>query len=130
MWLSAFALTRLTAAVEARIAALVKSATAERRVCAFEPAGASNEVRDHKPPGEEPIEMKEQSGRAPARRIADPSHVFDSGLEGNTRSAIDVHEGKEVEAAAFGAFIKAAVAHNVSFAQRGFGAVRATVSPP
>ena len=45
-------------------------------------------------------------------RIADPSHLFNSSLEGNTRRAIDLHEGEEVDAAAFKALVKAAVAQN------------------
>ena len=44
--------------------------------------------------------------------LADPSRLFNSSLEGNTRRALDIHEGEEVDAAAFKALIKAAVAHN------------------
>lgn len=46
--------------------------------------------------------------------LPDPSHLFNSSLEGNTRRAIDIHEGEEVDAAAFQALIKAAVARSVS----------------
>ena len=45
-------------------------------------------------------------------RIPDPSHLFNSSLEGNTRRAIDIHEGEKVDAAAFKALVKAAVAQN------------------
>ena len=45
-------------------------------------------------------------------RLADPSRLFNSSLEGNTRRAIDIHEGEAVNAAAFKALIKAAVAAN------------------
>jgi hypothetical protein len=44
--------------------------------------------------------------------IPDPSHLFNASLEGNTRRAIDIHEGESVDARAFKALIKAAVAHN------------------
>jgi hypothetical protein len=44
--------------------------------------------------------------------IPDPSRLFNSSLEGRTRRAIDIHEGEEVDAGAFKALVKAAVAHN------------------
>jgi len=44
--------------------------------------------------------------------IPDPKHLFNSSLEGNTRRAIDIHEGATVAAGAFKALIKAAVAQN------------------
>ena len=44
--------------------------------------------------------------------IPDPSRLFNSSLEGNTRRAIDIHEGEKVEAGAFKALVKAAVAQN------------------
>ena len=44
--------------------------------------------------------------------LPDPAHLFNSSLEGNTRRAIDIHEGEEVDALAFKALVKAAVAHN------------------
>lgn len=44
--------------------------------------------------------------------IPDPSHLFNSSLEGNTRRAIDIHEGEDVNARAFKALIKAAVERN------------------
>ena len=43
-------------------------------------------------------------------RIPDPSRLFNSSLEGNTRRAIDIHEGEKVDAGAFKALVKAAVA--------------------
>jgi hypothetical protein len=43
-------------------------------------------------------------------RIPDPSRLFNSSLEGNTRRAIDIHEGEKVDAGAFRALVKAAVA--------------------
>jgi hypothetical protein len=44
--------------------------------------------------------------------IPDPSRLFNSSLEGNTRRAIDIHEGEKVNARAFKALVKAAVAQN------------------
>ena len=44
--------------------------------------------------------------------LADPSGLFNSSLEGNTRRAIDIREGEEVDAEAFKALVKEAVALN------------------
>ncbi len=44
--------------------------------------------------------------------IPDPSRLFNSSLEGNTRRAIDIHEGEKVDARAFKALMKAAVGLN------------------
>lgn len=44
--------------------------------------------------------------------MKDPSHLFNSGLKGNARRAIDVHEGKEIDGEAFKALIREAVALN------------------
>jgi len=44
--------------------------------------------------------------------IPDPSPLFNSSLEGSTRRAIDIHEGEKVDARAFKALVKAAVARN------------------
>jgi len=44
--------------------------------------------------------------------LPDPSGLFNSSLEGNTRRAIDIHEGETVNARAFKALVKAAVAQN------------------
>ena len=44
--------------------------------------------------------------------LADPEHLFNSSLDGGTRRAIDIPEGETVDAAAFKALIKAAVARN------------------
>lgn len=45
-------------------------------------------------------------------RVPDPSRLFNSSLEGNTRRAIDIHEGEKVDAAAFKALVTAAVSQN------------------
>ena len=47
-------------------------------------------------------------------RLPDPARLFNAGLEGNTRRAIDIKEGAELNPAAFKALIKAAVAHNLA----------------
>ena len=44
--------------------------------------------------------------------VSDPSRLFNSSLEGNTRRAIDIHEGEKVDVGAFKALVKAAVAQN------------------
>jgi len=44
--------------------------------------------------------------------LPDPARLFNSSLEGNTRRAIDIHEGEAVDARAFKALVKAAVAQN------------------
>jgi hypothetical protein len=46
--------------------------------------------------------------------LEDPAGLFNSSLDGNTRRAIDVGEGEKVDAAAFKALIRAAVAVNGS----------------
>jgi len=49
--------------------------------------------------------------------LKDPSGLFNSSLEGNTRRAIDIHEGDEIDAGAFKTLIRAAVALNRSKAR-------------
>ena len=44
--------------------------------------------------------------------LDDPAHLFNASLEGNTRRAIDIREGEEVDAEAFKALVRAAVALN------------------
>src|SRR4029077_5160554 len=46
--------------------------------------------------------------------LKDPAHLFNSSLEGNTRRAIDIPEGEEVDASAFKALVREAVALNSS----------------
>ena len=46
--------------------------------------------------------------------LSDPSGLFNSSLEGNTRRAIDFHEGGEIDEKAFQALIRAAVAQNTT----------------
>jgi hypothetical protein len=45
--------------------------------------------------------------------LKDPSGLFHSSLDGNTRRAIDFHEGEKIDAGALKALIRAAVALNV-----------------
>jgi uncharacterized protein (TIGR02246 family) len=49
---------------------------------------------------------------AQGAKIPDPSRLFNSSLEGNTRRAIDIQEGETVDAGAFKALVQAAVARN------------------
>jgi hypothetical protein len=46
--------------------------------------------------------------------LKDPSGLFNSSLEGNTRRAIDLHEGDEIDETALKALVRAAVALNTS----------------
>jgi hypothetical protein len=46
--------------------------------------------------------------------LADPSGLFNSSLEGNTRRAIDFHEGDRIDEKALKALVRAAVEANVS----------------
>jgi len=48
--------------------------------------------------------------------LEDPSSLFNSSLEGNTRRAIDFHEGDKIDEKALKALIRAAVALNTSSA--------------
>ena len=49
--------------------------------------------------------------------LKDPAGLFTSSLEGKVRRAIDVHEGDPIDAKAFKALIRAAVALNASVAK-------------
>jgi len=44
--------------------------------------------------------------------LKDPARLFNSSLEGNVRRAIDIHEGEEINASAFKALVRQAVAVN------------------
>ncbi|MHC5233449.1 DUF1801 domain-containing protein [Brucella sp. LJL56] len=44
--------------------------------------------------------------------LDDPARIFNSSLEGNTRRALDISEGEEVNEDAFIALVHAAIAHN------------------
>ena len=44
--------------------------------------------------------------------LKDPAHLFNASLDGNARRAIDIHEGEDVDASAFKALVRQAVALN------------------
>ena len=46
--------------------------------------------------------------------LKDPARLFNSSLDGNVRRAIDIHEGEKVDASAFKALVRQAVALNSS----------------
>jgi hypothetical protein len=46
--------------------------------------------------------------------LDDPSHLFNSGLQGNVRRAIDLHEGDKIDEKAMKSLIRAAAALNTS----------------
>jgi hypothetical protein len=50
--------------------------------------------------------------------LKDPSGLFNSSLEGNTRRAIDFHEGETINEKAFKTLVRAAVTLNESTAKR------------
>jgi hypothetical protein len=60
--------------------------------------------------------------------LEDPSRLFNSSLEGNTRRAIDFHQGDRIDEEALQALIRAAVALNTS-ARTTAGRVRSQKRP-
>jgi hypothetical protein len=56
--------------------------------------------------------------------LRDPSGLFNSGLDGNVRRAIDIHEGDKVDEAALKDLIRAAVALNLLKDKRKGGAAK------
>lgn len=50
--------------------------------------------------------------------LPDPAQLFNASLDGNVRRAIDIHEGGEIDAQAFKALIRAAVALNAGKAKK------------
>jgi hypothetical protein len=46
--------------------------------------------------------------------LKDPARLFNSSLDGNVRRAIDIHEGEDVDEAAFKALVRQAIALNSS----------------
>ena len=46
--------------------------------------------------------------------LTDPAGLFNSSLDGNVRRAIDIHEGDELDASAFKALVREAIALNGS----------------
>jgi hypothetical protein len=60
--------------------------------------------------------------------LKDPARLFNSSLDGNTRRAIDIHEGDDVDEAAFKTLVRQAVALNSSGKAR--PAKKATAKEP
>ena len=50
--------------------------------------------------------------------LDDPSHLFNSSLEGNVRRAIDFHEGDAINVKALKALVRAAALHNKTTAKK------------
>jgi hypothetical protein len=46
--------------------------------------------------------------------LDDPEKLFNSSLDGNTRRALDILQGQQLDAEAFKALIRAAIAHNLA----------------
>jgi hypothetical protein len=99
----------------AQIRALVKEADPEvveewkwRGVPVWEHAGIICTGETYK----EVVKMTFAKGAS----LEDPSGLFNSSLEGNTRRAIDVHEGEQIDEEGLRALVRAAVALNTSSA--------------
>ena len=60
----------------------------------------------------EPYKDKVKLTFAQGASLPDPTGLFNSSLDGKTRRAIDIHEGEKLDARAFKALVKAAVARN------------------
>ena len=60
--------------------------------------------------------------------LKDPSSLFNSSLDGNTRRAIDIHEGEKIDEAALKNLIRAAVARNLDLKAKGKPKPRRTSS--
>src|SRR6059036_154760 len=54
-------------------------------------------------------------------QLKDPKRLFNSSLEGNVRRAIDLHEGEQIDEAAFKALIREAVTLNESKSRKSAG---------
>jgi len=101
----------------ARIRALIRQADPEvvetlkwRGVPVWEHDGVISTGELHK----KVVKMTFARGAA----LEDPAGLFNSSLEGNTRRAIDFHEGDEIDGEALKALIRAAVALNVARRRR------------
>jgi hypothetical protein len=97
----------------ARIRALIKQADPEvveewkwRGVPVWEHAGMICTGETYK----DAVKMTFAKGAS----LEDPSGLFNSSLEGNTRRAIDFHEGDKIDENALKALIRAAIALNIS----------------
>jgi len=85
---------------------------------AIEPSGAvkPDERLETKPWGLRQFSVLDPAGNrvtfAKGAALPDPSRLFNSSLEGNTRRALDIREGDDLDAAAFKALVREAVALN------------------
>jgi hypothetical protein len=61
--------------------------------------------------------------------LPDPSHLFNSSLDGNVRRAIDIHEGDKVDETALKDLIRAALALNLENKSKSKPRSRARVTP-
>ena len=61
-------------------------------------------------------------------KLADPKKLFNAGLEGNARRAIDFLEGDEIDVSALKALIRTAIAFNQGKAKKKPAAGRSTVA--
>ena len=50
--------------------------------------------------------------------LDDPTRLFNASLEGNTRRAIDIHEGEAIDEGAFKALVRSAIVLNASRARK------------
>ena len=62
--------------------------------------------------------------------LNDAARLFNASLDGNTRRAIDIHDGEEIDANAFKALIRAAVALNASGGKKSPPRPRTPLSRP
>ena len=60
------------------------------------------------------VQERREADVRQGRRWTIPSELFNSSLEGNTRRAIDIHEGEQLDEDAFKALIRAAAALNTA----------------
>ena len=63
------------------------------------------------------VQERREDDLCPGAALEDPSRLFNSSLDGNTRRAIDFHEGGKIDEKALKALIRAAAALNASRAR-------------
>ena len=60
------------------------------------------------------VQERREDDLFPGAALEDPSGLFNASLEGNTRRAIDFHEGEKIDEEALKALVRAAVTLNAS----------------
>jgi hypothetical protein len=60
------------------------------------------------------LQKRREDDLRQGRQVEDPAGLFNSSLEGNTRRAIDIHEGDKIDEKALKALVRAAAALNKS----------------